>query len=249
MVSMALPLKPTMMSPKRTPATAAGPPAVVSTINAPLALRSPSDRASGSSRGSELTPSQPFWRAVGTLPIFTGSLTMRPSGWEGWIGAAFGGGCGATGCGGAGRAGWANRGGMTGGCASASGGCVGMRTMSMPAPAVATTIDVSGRGMGRKREGLRRRDAMGRKAGTVTTKAICSGRAAGACHRSPWRARRSLGHPQEASASGAGNQYHRCSFPYVCWSQKLNWPKRCVLFPRKQRGKVLGGRLRSLARV
>ncbi len=81
------------------------------------------------------------------MPIFTGSLTMRPSGWEGWIGTALGGdgGAGATGGGWGGAGVCGETGVKTGGCAPARGGCVGMRTMSMPVPAMATTKEVSGR--------------------------------------------------------------------------------------------------------
>ena len=104
-----------MMSPKRAPAKAAGPATVASTTSAPLALRSPSERASGSSTGSILTPSQPFWPSVERLPIFTGSLTMRPSGWAGRIGAG-GVGAGATGCGVGGGGGGCGETGMMGLC-------------------------------------------------------------------------------------------------------------------------------------
>ena len=120
-LSTALSLKPTMISPKRTPAAPAGPPAVVSTISAPLALRSPIARASGNSSGSELTPSHPFCRADGTLPIRTGSLTICPSGWAGWIGTGLGGGAGSTGCGATGSAGCGETGAITGGCAACQG--------------------------------------------------------------------------------------------------------------------------------
>src|SRR5262245_38437566 len=128
------------MSPKRTPAKAAGPAIVGSTTSTPLALRSPRESASGSSTGSILMPSQPFWPSVERLPTFTGSLRRRPS-WAGRVGAA-GAGAGTTGWGLGGAGSGCGETEMMGGCPLDGAGTVGMRTMSMPVPA---TREICGR--------------------------------------------------------------------------------------------------------
>ena len=133
-----------MMSPKRSPAWPAGPPAVASMMSAPSALRRPSESASGRSTLSIFTPSQPFWPSVDRLPICTGILMVLPSGCAGWTGAgAAGVGCGCA-CGGGGG------GGATGRGAGEAGNDRrlaldrrrqpgGMRTMSMPVSLTLTT--------------------------------------------------------------------------------------------------------------
>src|SRR5581483_9722972 len=78
MPATALPFMPTTMSPKRTPACAAGPPAVTPRMSAPLPSLSPTERASGSSTGSICTPSQPFSPSVGWLPILAAMRSTRP---------------------------------------------------------------------------------------------------------------------------------------------------------------------------
>ena len=124
------------MSPKRAPPRAAGPATVASTMNTPLALRRPSESASGSSTGSILTPSQPFWPSVERLPTLIGSLTRRPI-CAGRIGAD-GLGVGATGWGLAGTGSGCGETGVTGDGTTAE-GPVGMRTMSTPEPAIRET--------------------------------------------------------------------------------------------------------------
>src|SRR5262245_1704578 len=130
-----------MMSPKRAPASAAGPATVVSTMNTPLALTSPSDSASGSSTGSILMPSQPFWPSLERLPTLTGSLTRRPT-WAGRIGAD-GAGAGDAGWGLAGTGAGCGDAGVTGTGTTAGAGPVGMRTMSMPAPASLASVEAA----------------------------------------------------------------------------------------------------------
>ena len=88
MFGTALPFRPTTISPKRMPACAAGPPATALRRKAPSPLGRPSDRASGSSRGSISMPSQPFWASLGWLPSLTCNLSRRPCGWAGSLGLA-----------------------------------------------------------------------------------------------------------------------------------------------------------------
>lgn len=75
-----------MISPKRTPACAAGPPDVTSRMIAPLALARPSEIANGRSRTSVLAPIDPFWGSLATLPTLTFNLRVRP--WGGLLGGA-----------------------------------------------------------------------------------------------------------------------------------------------------------------
>ena len=117
MLATTLPFRPTMMSPKRMPAWAAGAPATALRRNAPSPLARPSESASGSSRGSISTPSQPFSASLGWLPSLTGTLSRRPCGWAGSL----------------------DRGGSPGVCCTAGiaglpppGGRCGMRTMLTP---------------------------------------------------------------------------------------------------------------------
>ena len=79
-VATGRPFRPTTISPKRMPLSAAGLPGMALSTSTPSAFGRPSERASGSSRVSMLMPSQPLFASLGELPSLTGSLTSRPSG-------------------------------------------------------------------------------------------------------------------------------------------------------------------------
>ncbi len=200
-----LSLKPTMMSPKRNPASAAGLPAAASRTSAPEALVRPSDRASGRSSASVLTPSHALLASGTWLPTFTDTERRRPCGWARWDGT--GRGCGFT----------------NGGCGPGLGSDAGgMRMMSTPMSANCNRAPALAAAAGRLRVA---------KDGTAWIQPVFIAMAITTPQASePTACRRMLLRlPIPQATDGIALR------PVSKWSPQLNDLKKVMVFPGKQR--------------